>query len=192
MKQKFLDIVKEVKDIGIVGKLSVLYDNSDKEGFKAAWQKFSDDNPDLFEKIKDWASEFKDSKCEEIFAAGESFENPMEITVCIFIIGNGDVSECEIFGEWEELIDADREQGDNFAQKVADFADNDMICNISIEDIFNDNSDEDEEPEDCDDSDSDEKADAEDCDATDYGADEKAEDCNDSDSDEDVADDEEN
>lgn len=178
MREKFLALVEEVKNTEIVGKLAALYDASDKEGFKAAWQKFSDENQELLAKIKAWSDEFRDSDENPIFEDWESLDNPMEITVCIFIIGDEDVSECEIFGDWEELVEAMKDQDNNFAQKVADLANGNMICYISIEDIFNDNSDEDEEPEDCDDSDSDEKADAEDC--------------NDSDSGEDVADDEDN
>lgn len=136
MKEKFLELVEEVKNTGIVEKLTSLYDASDKEGFKAAWQAFLDDNQEIFRKIKDWASEFKDLGCEAIFDYEEYISNPMEIAVCIKIIDDFDVSECELFEHSSDLTDAIEKIDNDFANAVADRIYYRMVFNITVENIF--------------------------------------------------------
>lgn len=138
MKEKFLALVEEVKNTEIVGKLTALYDASDKEGFKAAWQAFSDDNQEIFRKIKDWASEFKDLECGAIFDCGEYIDNPMEIAVCIKIIDDFDVSECELFEDSNDLTEAIEEIDNDFANAVADYIYHCIVFSITVEDIFKD------------------------------------------------------
>lgn len=148
MKEEFLELVNEVKDTGIVEILEDLYDASDKEGFKAAWQKFSDENQEIFTKIRHWANDLDICFLDAIFEENETIENPIENAICIFIIGNQSISEVTIFEDWIVLQDAIRDLKNGFATAIANFMEESLICEITIEDIFNSDSDDEEESED--------------------------------------------
>lgn len=133
MKEKFLALVEEVKVTGIA---EALYKASNAEEFHAAWQKFLDDNKELCTKIENWGTEFKDSGSAWIFDTGEELENPMEIAACIIVINNEEISECEIFEEYEDLVTAIAKIGNNIAIAIAKVAEGDYFCNITAEQVF--------------------------------------------------------
>lgn len=133
MKEKFLALVEEVKNTGIV---EVLYKTSNAEELTAAWQKFSAENQELIAKIKEWATEYEDSGAEAIFEEGETIANPMEIVVCIKIIDDCDVSECEIFSEWTDLLCEIENIQNDFAEAFATLFKRFLICYITAEKIF--------------------------------------------------------
>ena len=132
MKEKFLALVEEVKVTGIVAALSGA---SNPEELEAVWNEFEEKNSDLFEKANAWGKEFWEADITEIFEYGENFENPMEIAVTIFMVGN-EISDSDIFQDYEELITALRNVGSEFAYAVAEFVDTHHIYKITAEDIF--------------------------------------------------------
>lgn len=135
MKTKLLELIEEIKSTGIVASLR---DAADTTEFKAVAQKFSDENKDILDKIDIWAEEFRESECGAIFAEGEIIEDPIEIAIILHIINDEDsVSECEICGDYKDLAKAIRDIGDDFSIAVAACAENDYICNITAEKIFN-------------------------------------------------------
>lgn len=140
MKEKFLALVEEVKNTGIV---EALYKTSNAEELTAAWQKFSAENQELIAKIKEWATEYEDSDTKAIFEDGEQIADPMEIAVCIKIIENSWVSEEEIFCNWEDLAKKIADIESDFAAAVAKLMYDNLICEITAEDIFDSDSDED-------------------------------------------------
>lgn len=141
MKEKFLALVEEVKNTGIV---EVLCKTANAEELTATWQKFLDENQELIAKVKEWATEYKNLDAEAIFEEGETIANPMEIVVCIKIIDDCYfVSECEIFHDCEDLNEAIAGIENDFVAAVKDFIEDDYICYITAEAIFNSDSDED-------------------------------------------------
>lgn len=141
MKEKFLVLVKEIKNTGIV---EALYKTSNAEELKATLQEFCTENQKLIKNIKDWASDFKASGTGAIFEKNEAIDNPMEIAVCIKIINDIDVTECEIFGTWVDLMHEIESIGNDFAAAVAYLIDSMLIYEITAEDIFNIDCDEEE------------------------------------------------
>ena len=134
MKERFLALVNEVKTAGIASALKATTNASE---FEAVGQKFSEDYKELFEKIAAWAEEFRNSECGRIFDEEETIEDPMEIAVILHIINDEDcVSEVEIFEKYQMLVDAIRDIGDEFSAAVAELADEDYICYITAEKIF--------------------------------------------------------
>ena len=132
MKNKFLALVEEVKVTGIVAALSGA---SNPEELEAVWNEFEEKNSDLFEKANAWGIEFLEADITEIFESEESFENPLEIAVTIFMVGN-EISDSDIFQDYEELISALKDIESDFAHAVAEFVDTHHIYNITAEDIF--------------------------------------------------------
>lgn len=132
MKEKFLALIEEVKNTGIVEEL---YKTSNAKELTAVWQDFYAKNQQLIAKINDWASEYKNSGAKAIFKEGETIENPMEIAVCIKVI-NVDVSECEIFSDWKDLLHQIEKIQNDFAVAVANFIKHEIIYIITAKDIF--------------------------------------------------------
>ena len=135
MKDKFLELVEEVKNTGIA---TILCNTTNAEELKAAWLKFIEENSELFQKVNDWASEYDG---ESLFEDGEEFENPIEIVVIIRLINDSEISECYIFDNYDDLTDAVGDIPEKFAERLADSIRGEMIYAITAEDIF----DEDEE-----------------------------------------------
>ena len=133
MKQKFLELVKETEKTGIV---SALLKSSSAEEAKKAWKKFEADNEELFTKIIDWANEYRESGKENLFQSEEKIDNPIEIAVIIYIIGDEDTSECEIFSDYEDLVNAINEIDGDFAKGLAKIANSYYIYLITAEGIF--------------------------------------------------------
>ncbi len=131
MKENFLALTQEVKSTGIV---AILSNASNVEAFKDAWQKFSDENPELFKKAFDWGAEFK-TDVDPFFEDGEAIENPMEVVVAIRIAGN-EVSECDVFENYADLVRALKDLGTPFANAVAECIDGNYIYDIKVEGIF--------------------------------------------------------
>ena len=100
MKAKFLDLIEEVKQVQLAKNL---YNTSNAEELKAARKKFEEENPELIDAIKNWACKFKETKSKHIFKTGERTGSPIEVIEIIRIIGDRDVSECEIFERWADL-----------------------------------------------------------------------------------------
>lgn len=129
MKERFLALVEEVKQAGIV---EALQKTSTAEEMSAEWNKFLDENQDLCTRIRDWANEFKGL----IFEEDEELENPLEIVAVIHIIKDEYVSEVQIFEDWDKLVDAVRGINNDFAIAVADCIDVEYIHLITAEAIF--------------------------------------------------------
>lgn len=143
---------------------------SSVEEIESAWQKFEAENSELFNAINDWKDEYSEKKeeTEAIYEISTEIENPIEIAIIIHILDDSDVSECEIFNDYEELIEKIREIGGDFAEALADLIEDEYICSISAEDIINkieenksDSDEDDEEAETEDDEDDDSNEDAE-------------------------------
>ena len=132
MKQNFLALVNEVKATGIV---AILSNASNAEAFKDAWQKFADENPELLKKASEWGAEFKQTEAEPFFEEGEAVENPMEVVVAIRIAGN-EVSEADVFENWNDLVNALKDLETSLADAVAECVDCTYIYNIEVEEIF--------------------------------------------------------
>lgn len=132
MKDKFLELVEEVKNTGIA---TILCNTTNAEELKAVWQKFEEENSELLQKVEDWVRQYD---CEELFDTGEEFENPIEIVVIIRIIGDSRFSEGEIFGTFYDLIDAVENIPGKFAEGLAACMCDDWICDITAEEIFAD------------------------------------------------------
>jgi len=130
MKERFLALTEEVKTTGIV---ETLYNTSNAEEFETAWHKFLNDNQKLCDRIKQWANGYNKEK---IFMKNENIENPMETVICLIIINNEEKSECEMFQDYEDLIEAVKNIGNKIAMAIAKFAQNDYFCNIGAEQIF--------------------------------------------------------
>lgn len=139
MKQKFLALVEEVKGTGIV---EALYKASNAEELTAAWQNFSAENQELLKKASEWGYEFKKAEVEYLFEDGESIEDPMEIVVTIRIAGNK-VSECDVFEAFENLVNALEDLETDFANAVAECVSVNYIYDITAEDLFSDEFDDD-------------------------------------------------
>lgn len=134
MKEEFLALVEKVKATGIAERL---YATSNALELTVVWQKFSAENRKLFKKIKNWAFKFKYSDEGAIFEKGETIENPMEIAIVIRIINDVEfVSECELFEDADDLANAIRDIGNDFATAVADYAADWKISGITDIDIF--------------------------------------------------------
>ena len=132
MKQNFLALVNEVKATGIV---AILSNASNVEAFKDAWQKFADENPELFKKVSDWAAEFKQAETEPFFKDGSVVEDAIEITLTIRIAGN-QFSECDVFENYEDLVRTLKDVETPFAQAVAECVDVNYIYDITAENLF--------------------------------------------------------
>ena len=135
MKEKFLALVEEVKVTGIVAALSGA---SNPEELEAVWNEFEEKNSDLFEKANAWGNEFLEADITELFESEESFENPVEIAVTIVMVGN-EISDSDIFQDYEELMIALNSVGSNFAYAIAEFIDTNHIYNITSSDFFQEN-----------------------------------------------------
>ena len=155
MKEKFLTIVEEVKATGIAESFCK---TSNAEELTLVWNKFTDENSELIQKIKEWAEEFKkiDRGC--FIEREDTVENPMEIAITIFIIDDKvNLSECAIFEDYDDLISAMREIGGYFYEAVANLVEADYICDITPKQIFSVI----EELKETEDTDSEEKSEAE-------------------------------
>ena len=130
MKESFLALVEQVKNTGIA---KILCNTTNPEELKDAWKKFEDENPGLFQKVKDWAENYDGSV---LFAEGENFQNPVGIAVVIRIINDYDVLECEIFEECDDFTHAIEYIHGVFAEGLAKISYNTLICEIKAEDIF--------------------------------------------------------
>lgn len=134
MKKEFLELIEEVKQTRIVSELAKNYN---AEGLKEIWRKFISENPDLLEKIKEWAQKYKESGSKEIFEEGESIRNPIEIAIIIFIIGEDYKGvESKIFARWEDLAEMACMFANDFAQSVSYNIRRFYICEITAENIF--------------------------------------------------------
>lgn len=132
MKENFLALTQEVKSTGIV---AILSNASNVEAFKDAWQKFADENPELFKKVSDWAAEFKQAEAEPFFKDGEVVEDAIEIALTIRIAGN-QFSECDVFENYDDLVRALKDVETPFAQAVAECVDVNYIYDITAENLF--------------------------------------------------------
>lgn len=141
MKEKFLALVKEVKDTGIA---NILCNTTNPEELKAVWQKFVGENSELFQKVQDWASEYDGVS---LFEDGEEFEDPIEIVVIIHMINDSEISECDIFENYDDLTYAVEDIPEEFAERLASCISSEMICEITAEDIFDDDEEEDDDDE---------------------------------------------
>lgn len=134
MKKRFLELVNEVKETGVV---EALYVTSNAEELKKAWRQFADENQELFEKIKQWANEFKETSHPPIFKIDDELENPMEICVVIFIFDDiGYVSEKQIFENFNCLVKEIKGIRNDFARTVEYFARISFICKLEAEEFF--------------------------------------------------------
>lgn len=137
MKEKFLSLVEEVKNTGIVEVLSMA---TTQEEFESAWRKFEEENIELFEKLNSWADEFRSSEEEFLclFEDREEIENPMDIVIVIYIIGDEyEISECHLFEDWVGQFQQKIAEIDNgFYKKIAELMLTEYICNIKAADIF--------------------------------------------------------
>ena len=133
MRQKFLALVEEVKNTGIV---QACEEASTAEELAEVWRNFSGENQDLCTRIREWATEFQEAGSRAILWEGENFENPLEIVEVISIIGDENVTECEIFSNWVRFCRAVEEVGTDYAVAVAYCIAENYICNITAEDIF--------------------------------------------------------
>ena len=131
MKNKFLALVEEVKATGIVAALSGA---SNPEELESVWNEFKEKYPNLFAKANAWGSEFKESES-SLFECEESFENPVEIAVTIVMVGN-EISDADIFDDYEDLIKALKDEESDFANAIAEFVISDYIYNITPTYIF--------------------------------------------------------
>lgn len=132
MKEKFLELVKKVKQADI----SPIIQSTNAEELTSAWEAFWAQNPELLTEIEDWAAEYSDSEEEPIYATGEEISNPLEIVVLIHAGKQSDASECEIFREWKDLTCVLEDTGDQFATAVANCIYDSIIPEITAEDIF--------------------------------------------------------
>lgn len=141
MKEKFLALVKKVKEADI----SPITQTTNAEELKAAWEAFWADNQDLLIEIKDWAAEFHEEESDYIFAEGEEIENPMEITVIIRAIDDEDLTDENVFEEFRNLFNALNDIENNFATAIAELLRTKVITDITAEDIFSSDDEEDDD-----------------------------------------------
>ena len=83
MKQKFLEIIEEIKQTGFKERLSEI---EEEEEFERVWGEFALQNDELFTKVENWVEEFKQTGSKPIFEKGVE-----DIVICF----------CIIAGMWE-------------------------------------------------------------------------------------------
>lgn len=135
MKSKFLGLVEEVKELGLV---EALYKTSNKEELSSVWKNFWSINKVLSEKIHDWADDFKKYESEPIFDMGETIENPMEVAAILSITSDDEVTEDDIFEDCSDFENGLKDEDHDLAKTVADILHDCYIEEISAEDIFPD------------------------------------------------------
>ena len=132
MKEKFFELIEKI----VQADITTITQATTAEELEAAWDKFWSEHPDLLAEIQDWAAEYADSEREVIYTAGEEISNPLEIVVLIRAAEEEDVSECQIFADWEDLTHELEATGDKFAAAVAKCIHSIYIPTITSEDIF--------------------------------------------------------
>lgn len=132
MREDFLNLVKEVKKTGIAKSLC---NTTNAEELKTVCKKFEKGNSELIKRIRKWGKVFNG---EEIFFEGEEVEDPIEIAVIIYIT-NRYGFESEIFESSDDLAYAMEDISGKFAEGLADFIFEDYVCEVTPEDIFNEN-----------------------------------------------------
>lgn len=165
MKEKFLALVEQTKNTGIAATLA---ETSTADELKSAWQKFKEENEQLFADVFAWADAYAKDGYNKIFSAAENIENPTEVFICIYIASCKDASihECSVFCQDFDLIDALESVGNDFNDKLAEFISGDYVYNLTAEDLFpSDDADEEIGDDEEDSEDVEEDGDAEDSDA---------------------------
>jgi len=134
MKQKFLALTEEVKATGIAEEI---YNTSNAEELEVVKEKFLRENQELVTKIESWREEYTKPGTEKIFGKGEEIRNPMEVVLIIRIIDDVvAVSEFELCEESDDLAQAVKKIGNNFAITLGELMDYNLISNIPAEEIF--------------------------------------------------------
>lgn len=136
MKEKFLELVKQIKNTGIA---NILSDVTSAKELTAAWQKFKAENEKLFADCYAWADEYAKGGYKELFSADESLiDDPTEIVICIYIASRKDyeIHECNVFYDYDILTEALRGVGGNFNNVLADYIDCYYISEITAKELF--------------------------------------------------------
>ena len=133
MKKRFLSLVENVKQTGIVEALLL---SSNPKEFRKIWKDFSEENMILFGMVNDWAYDVKSSNSYPIFKKAEKLENPMEIVVTIHMIDEVFLDEHEIFQDWYDLTEELERMGTNSGKALARHIRERDIIHMSAERIF--------------------------------------------------------
>ena len=133
MRQKLLELVEEIKSTGIV---KILLNASNEEEVKVIWKKFVYENKELISRLKDLGDIFKQEKITNIFKENEKLENPMEIAVAIYVLGDENVNEVDIFENCDDLAEQMKEVDYPLAENVANFVYHSLIMKIMPRNFF--------------------------------------------------------
>ena len=133
MRQKLLELVEEIKSTGIV---KILLNASNEEEVKVIWKKFVYENKELISRLKDLGDIFKQEKITNIFKEDEKLENPMEIAVAIYVLGDENVNEVDIFENCDDLAEQMKEVDYPLAENVANFVYHSLIMKIMPRNFF--------------------------------------------------------
>ena len=133
MRQKLLELAEEIKSTGIV---KILLNASNEEEVKVIWKKFVYENKELISRLKDLGDIFKQEKITNIFKENEKLENPMEIAVAIYVLGDENVNEVDIFENCDDLAEQMKEVDYPLAENVANFVYHSLIMKIMPRNFF--------------------------------------------------------
>ena len=106
VKENFFDMVTQVKSTGIVDALS---NATNPQEMRAIWERFSNENAELFQRAKKWAEEEFYNECgginEFIFKKGDSIDNPLEVILIPLICGGENLCFADLFEDFaQEMI----------------------------------------------------------------------------------------
>lgn len=134
MKDAFLELIEDVKKARIADTLCKI---SNAAEFREIWKKILNENSKLCAKIEKWLQMYKETGSKNIFKDGENVQNPMEVVIIFFIIGDDyEGIECKVFERWEDLAEMVCRYDNEFAQSISYNIRRAHISNITAEEIF--------------------------------------------------------
>lgn len=119
MKEKFFEMVTQVKSTGILDALS---NAANPQEMNAIWERFSLENTELFQRAKKWAEEEFYDECGFIngfiFEQGDSIDNPLEVTLMPLVCGSDNLCFADLFEDFaqEMIVEPLLKTGNKFAK----------------------------------------------------------------------------
>ena len=135
MKEKFLALIEELKNLGIAAKICGASNSAE---LRQIWETFVNENFGIVEEIKQWALEYAENENSNyIFAEGAEIEDPIEVAVFLRAC-EGTINECSICEIDDDFVEALNATEEKVAIAVADYVSSSYIDGITAEDIFAD------------------------------------------------------
>lgn len=127
MKERLLELAKALSKTGIEYQFKDVHTT---EEFSACWQKFWSYHQKLASEIKNWGSEFAQSKSGPLFEVTEDVKNPLEVAAIIRLINDINVSEDKIFEDRDDLVALLYDLATDFSERVARAIESQLVINV--------------------------------------------------------------